>query len=185
MRCHDVSFFLAVLCKIPRHAQAGDESVSSVTWSVVLVFVHLLAACVWVGGFVAVAVAVVARAARRELDAAARVAFFRSLGRSYGKAGGSALAVAMLTGTALLAQRGWDQAAGAAALLASALIVATVAGVAQARRMTCLRQRAVRDPLDLALAALIDRGARQALILRTTIGALTLALLALGAVLAS
>jgi uncharacterized membrane protein len=183
MRCHDASFFIAVLYKIPRHAQAGDESVSSVTWSVVLVFVHLLAACVWVGGFVAVAV--VARAARRELDAAARVAFFRSLGRSYGKVGGSALAVAMLTGTALLAQRGWDQAAGAAALLASALIVATVAGVAQARRMTRLRQRAVREPLDLALAALIDRGARQALILRTTIGALTLALLALGAVLAS
>jgi len=56
---------------------------------------------VWVGGFVAVAV--VARAARRELDAAARVAFFRSLARSYGKVGGSALAVAMLTGTTLLA----------------------------------------------------------------------------------
>jgi uncharacterized membrane protein len=154
-----------------------------VTWNVVLVFVHLLAACVWVGGLVAVAV--VARVARRELDAAAGVAFFRSLGRSYGKVGGSALAVAVLTGTALLAQRGWDQAAGAAALLALALIVATVAGVAQARRMTRLRQRAVREPPDPTMSALIDRGARQALILRTTIGALTLALLTLGAALAS
>jgi putative copper export protein len=67
-----------------------------VTWSVVLVFVHLLAASVWVGGFVAVAV--VARVAKRELDPAARVAFFRSLGRDYGKVGGSALAVATLTG---------------------------------------------------------------------------------------
>jgi putative copper export protein len=154
-----------------------------VTWSVVLVFAHLLAACVWVGGLVAVAV--VARVARRELDAAARVAFFRSLGCSYGKVGGSALAVAMLTGTALLAQRDWDEAASAAALLALALIVATVAGVAQARRMTRLRQRAVRQPPDPTLSTLIDRGARQASILRTTIGALTLALLALGAVLAS
>jgi uncharacterized membrane protein len=154
-----------------------------VPWNVVVVFVHLLAACVWVGGFLAVAV--VARVARRELEAPARVAFFRSLGRSYGKVGGSALAVAVLTGTVLIAQRGWDRSAGAAALLASALIVSTVAGVAQARRMTRLRQRALHAPLDPTLSAPIDHGARQALILRTAIGALTLALLALGAVLAS
>jgi uncharacterized membrane protein len=154
-----------------------------VTWSVVLVFVHLLAVCVWVGGFVAVAV--VARVVRHELDQRVGVAFFRSLGRSYGKVGGFALAVAVLTGTALLARRGWDQTAGAAALLALALIVATVGGVAQARRMTCLRQRALHEPRDPALSALIDQGARQALVLRTTIGTLTLVLLALGAVLAA
>jgi uncharacterized membrane protein len=154
-----------------------------VTWNVVLRLVHLLAACVWVGGFVAVAV--VARVARRELDAAARVAFFRSLGRSYGKVGGSALAVAILSGLALLGQRGWDQAADAAAILALALVIATVAGVAQARRMTRLRHRSVLDPRDPCLLALIDRGARQALILRASIGTLTLALLALGAVLAA
>jgi uncharacterized membrane protein len=152
-------------------------------WSVVLVFVHLLAASVWVGGFVAVAV--VARVARRELEAPARVAFFRSLGRTYGKVGGSALGIAVLTGAALLGQHGWDQAAGAAALLALALIVSAVAGVVQARRMTRLRQRAIRRPLDPSLPALIDRGARQALLMRATIGALTLALLALGAALAS
>jgi len=154
-----------------------------VTWSVVLVFVHLLAVCAWVGGFVAVAV--VARVVRRELDAPAGVAFFRSFGRSYGKVGGSALAVAVLTGSALLAQRGWDRTAGAAAVLTLALVVSTVAGVAQARRMTRLRQRGLDTPLDPTLSALIGRGARQALILRTAIGALTLALLALGAVLAS
>jgi uncharacterized membrane protein len=154
-----------------------------VTWSAVLVFVHLLAVCVWVGGFVAIAV--VARVVRRELDAPAGVAFFRSLGRSYGNMGGSALAVAVLTGAALLAHRGWDQAAGAAALLALALVVATVAGVAQAREMTCRRERALHEPLDPTLSALIDHGARHALMLRATIGMLTLALLALGAVLAS
>jgi uncharacterized membrane protein len=153
-----------------------------VTWSAVLVFVHLLAACVWVGGFVAIAV--VARVARRELEAPARVAFFRALGRSYGRVGGSALAVAVLTGAALLAQRGWDRVAGATALLALALILSTAAGVAQARRMTRLRQRALHEPLDPVLDALIDQGARWALILRTTIGTLSLALLAFGAVLA-
>jgi uncharacterized membrane protein len=153
------------------------------TWSVVLVFAHLLAVCVWVGGFVTVAV--VARVAKRELEAPARVAFFRSLGRSYGKVAGSALTVAVLTGTALLAQRGWDHAASAAVLLALALVVATVAGIAQARRMTRLRERALDEPLDPTLPVLIDRGAKQALTLRATIGALTLTLFALGAVLAS
>jgi uncharacterized membrane protein len=154
-----------------------------VTWNVALVFVHLLAACVWVGGFVAIAV--VARVARQELDATVRVAFFRSLGRSYGKVGGSALAAGVLSGAALLGQRGWDQAAGAAAILALALIIATVAGIAQARRMTRLRHRAVIEPRDPRLLALIDRGARHAFILRASIGTLTLALLALGVVLAA
>jgi hypothetical protein len=51
--------------------------------------------------------------------------------------------------------------------------------------MTRLRQRAVREPRDLALTARIERNARRALILRTLIGALTVALLALGAALAS
>lgn len=123
--------------------------------------------------------------ARRELEAPAGVAFFRSLGRSYGKVGGSALAVAMLTGAALLDQHGWDRTAGAAALLALALILATMAGVVQARRMTHLRQRALHESLDPALRGLIDRGARHALVLRASIGALTLTLLALGAVVAS
>jgi sulfite exporter TauE/SafE len=136
-----------------------------------------------VGGFVAITV--VARVARRELEGAAGVAFFRSLGRSYGRVGGSALGVAVLTGAALLAQRGWDRAAGAAALLALALILCTAAGVAQARRMTRLLQRALHEPLDPVVDALIDQGARRALILRTTIGTLSLALLAFGAVLAS
>ena len=153
------------------------------TWTVLLVFVHLLAACVWVGGFVAIGV--VARVARRELEAPAGVAFFRSLGRSYGKVGGSALAVAVLTGAALLAQHGWDRTAGAAALLALALILATAAGVVQARRMTRLRQRALHEPLDPVVDALIAQGARRALILRATIGTLSLVLLAFGAVLAS
>jgi putative copper export protein len=152
-----------------------------VTWNAVLVFVHMLATSVWVGGFVAIAV--VARVAKRELGAPARVVFFRSLGRTYGMVGGSALAVALLTGTVLMAERGWDQAAGAAVLLALALVLSTVAGIAQARAMTRLRQRAVDEPFDASLHALVERRARRALMMRTAIGALTLALVALGATL--
>jgi uncharacterized membrane protein len=151
--------------------------------SVVLLFVHLLAVCVWVGGFVTIAV--VTRVGRRELAVPARVAFFRSLGRSYGIVGCLALGVALLTGGGLLSQRGWNEWALVAVLLALALVLATAAGVAQARGMTRLRQRAVREPRDLALTARIERNARRALILRTLIGALTVALLALGAALAS
>jgi hypothetical protein len=122
-------FLLAVLCKIPRRATSRlAESSPGVTWNVVLVFVPSL------------------RVARRELDAAARVAFFGSLGRSYER---------------------W-----------------AARGIAQARRMTRLRHRAVIEPRDPRLLALIDRGTRHAFIVRASIGTLTLALLGLGVVLA-
>lgn len=149
----------------------------------VLVFVHLLATCVWVGGFVAIAV--VARIARRELEPPTRVAFFRGLGRSYGIVGGASLAVALGTGLALLSDRGWSGTVVAAAVLAAALVVATAAGVVQARGMTRRRERALRDSTDERLAARVDRGAVWARALRLAIGGLTLALLAVGATLAS
>jgi uncharacterized membrane protein len=148
-----------------------------------LLFLHLLAVSVWVGGFVTIAV--VTRVVRRELPMAARVAFFRSLGRGYGVVGGLALGVALSTGGALLSWRGWDEWSALAVLLALALVLATGAGVVQARGMTRLRQRAVREPQDPVLTAHIERSARRALVLRTLIGALTVALLALGAALAS
>jgi len=147
-----------------------------------LVFVALLAACVWVGGFVAIAV--VARVARRQLEPGARVAFFRALGRSYGVVGGIALAVALASGAALLAHQAWDATALAAILVAVALVLATVAGVAQARGMTRLRGSALRNA-DEALAARVRTGAARAAVLRAAIGALSVALLALGAVLAA
>ena len=64
-------------------------------------------------------------------------------------------------------------------MLASALVLATSAGVTQARGMTQLRQRAVREPEDPVLAARVRRGALRAGVLRATIGALSVALLAL------
>lgn len=146
--------------------------------SPVLVFVHLLAVCVWVGGFVAIAV--VARAASRTLDAQARVDFFRALGRSYGMVGGGALLVGIGTGAVLLADRPWDATASIAVALAAAVVLATVAGVIQARGMTRLRQEALeRDGSGDQVA----RGAKRAAILRGAIGVLTIALLIAGAAL--
>jgi uncharacterized membrane protein len=149
----------------------------------VLVFVALLACSIWVGGFVAIVV--VARVARAQLDRPAQIAFFRVLGRRYLVVGLSALVVALAAGVALLTQRAWDTTALVAVIVAAALVVVTLAGVAQARGMTRLRARAVRSPQDADLARRVRRGAARAVALRAGIGALTLALLALAAALAS
>lgn len=148
--------------------------------SPLLVFVHLLAVCIWVGGFVAIAV--VARAASRTLTVAGRIDLFRAVGRSYGAVGGIALVVGISTGLALLAGRSWGTGERLALGLAALLVLATVAGVIQARGMTRLRQRALEDEEARRSVA---RGARRAAVLRTLIGAITIALLAVGATLAS
>lgn len=78
----------------------------SQTVQAVLLAVFILATSVWVGGYVAVAV--VARAASATLDAAGRVAFFRSLGRSYLWVGVPALVIALATGAILARDHDWD-----------------------------------------------------------------------------
>lgn len=153
------------------------------TTSPLLVFAALLGACVWVGGFVAIVV--VTRVARRTLEPRAQVAFFRALGRSYGLVSGSALAVALIGGAALLSDERWTGTTLATVVVAGALLVATAAGVIQARGMTRLRQRAIDEPNDPALAARVRRGAVCAGALRATIGILSVGLLALAAVLAT
>ncbi len=148
-----------------------------------LAFFALLGACVWVGGFVAVAV--VARVVRRQLDRPAQVAFFRSLGRAYGRVGGTALVVALGCGAALLARHGWDALAWVATGVAVALVAVTAAGVIQARGMTRLRAEALRQAGDAALAERIQQRSRRATALRASIGLCSLALVALAAVLAT
>lgn len=148
-----------------------------------LTAVLLLATAVWVGGLVAIFV--VARVAHATLGVAERVAFFRGLGRAYGLVGGAALAIALASGTTLAVTRRWDGQLTASAVVAAGLVTATTAGVAQARRMTRLRQEALRDPGSPELAARVRRGARDASALRGAIAALSLALLALGAVIAT
>ena len=122
----------AVALALPRPAEAA------------LTAVLVLATAVWVGGLVAIFV--VARVARATLGTAERVAFFRGLGRAYGLAGGVALAIALASGAVLASTYRWDGQLTASAVVAAGLVAVTVAGVAQARRMTRLRQDALRDP---------------------------------------
>jgi uncharacterized membrane protein len=155
----------------------------SATSEAILLGVFTLASCIWVGGYVAIAV--VAQVATRTLEPGQRVAFFRGLGRSYLRIGGPALVLALGAGAGLLGDHAWDGVLTAAAGAAAALVAALAVGVAQARRMTRLRAAALMAPDDRQLAARVRRGARAATLLRAAIGLLSLALIALGALLAT
>jgi hypothetical protein len=119
-----------------------------------LTAVLLLATAVWIGGLVAIFVA--ARVARATLGPAEWVAFFRGLGRAYGVA----LTAALASGAVLASTYRWDGQLTASAVVAAGLVALTVAGVAQARRMTRLRQDALRGPGSAELTAKVQRGAR-------------------------
>lgn len=133
---------------------------------------------VWVGGLIAIAV--VARVATATLEPAARVGFFRGLGRAYGIVGTAALALAYGTGAALLYGRSWSGTLIAAVAVAAALAAMLAVGVAQARRMTRLRRRSLDVPGDTDIAHRVRRGAARAGALRELIAVLSLTLLALG-----
>ncbi len=149
----------------------------------ILLTVFILASCIWVGGFVAIAV--VARTAAAVLEPRQRVAFFRSLGRTYLLVGVTALLVALGTGAGLLSRHRWDGTAGAAVLVALALVSCLTVAVVQARRMTRLRRRALAAPANARLDRRVNRSARAAVVLRAMIGALSLALIILGSFLAT
>ncbi|MGH3847881.1 MAG: hypothetical protein ACRDS0_41705, partial [Pseudonocardiaceae bacterium] len=94
----------------------------------------VLAAAVWIGGFVTPTV--VARAARAAIAPAERIAFFRRVGRSQAVVAGLAFAVGLASGTSLLYGRTWNGVLTATVAVAAGLVVATMLGVAQARHMT-------------------------------------------------
>src|SRR5690606_22007060 len=120
----------------------------------------VVAASVWLGGYVAIAV--VAFTARNTLEAQHRVTFFRALGRAFLPVGGAALLVAQVSGTLLLLQREWDALTLATLVLEAGLIALLAVAVAQARRMTRLRQRALHAGAGAELAAQVARGGRAA-----------------------
>jgi uncharacterized membrane protein len=142
----------------------------------------IFAAAIWIGGLFAIAV--VARVASRTLTPAARVEFFRGLGRTYGIVGTTALLFAYGTGASLVYGRHWDGLLTATAVVATALAVSLAAGVVQARRMTRLRSRALAAD-DAELSTQVRRGAGRAGALRGLIALLSLTLLALGVVIGS
>jgi uncharacterized membrane protein len=143
----------------------------------------IFASAVWVGGLVAIAVA--ARVATRTLDTAARVRFFRGLGRTYGVVGSTALVVVYGAGAYLVYGRPWNGQLTATAVVATALVAVTVAGIVSARRMSRLRRRLLDQPDDTDLVRAIHSGATQAGALRGLIAILSVALLALGVLVGS
>ena len=149
--------------------------------SVPLLVAQAVSAAIWIGGLVAIFI--VARAASATLEPAPRIAFFRALGRLYGIVGSIALLVALACGAILLDEHPWDGLLVATAIVAAALLLALAAGMVQARAMTRLRRRGLGEGHPAELDTRIRRGATLAAVLRGTIGALTLALVVLGAAL--
>ena len=147
-----------------------------------LVAVELLAASVWVGGLVCIAV--VARCAREQLDTATRVAFFRSLGRRYLRVGLGALLIAYGAGALLIGTGHWSAVKSALAITAAALVVVTCTGVVQARALSRLRLTALAGDPRLG-EDYIARRAHRASALRGLIALLTIGLVVLAAVSAS
>jgi hypothetical protein len=66
-------------------------------------------------------------------------------------------------------------------LLGALLVLATLAGMAQARSMTVKRQRLLAAPNDLDARRAVEMGARIAGVLRGALGVITLAIVLLGA----
>lgn len=148
----------------------------SATISAPLLTVNLLAAAVWVGSLAALAVAT--RAADETLDPKTRVAFFRALGRRYGKVGGLALTIAIGTGAGLVAGQPWTTSLTVLAALISALVVTTVVAVAQARRVNQLRGQLHLGRTRMHDGNSVTRHARRARLLRAAIALLTVAAVA-------
>lgn len=153
------------------------------TGQALLLAVLVLATSVWVGGYVAIAV--VARTATATLDPGVRVTFFRSLGRRYLRIGAPALLIALISGAVLLRNHDWDALLSVTVGVAAAFLLLLAVAVDQARTMTRLRRRAHHEPADKDLAEQVTRSGHRAAALRALLGLLSLALVVLGAFLAT
>lgn len=145
--------------------------------------VLVLATSIWVGGYVAIAL--VARTATATLRPADRVAFFRALGRTYLRVGFPALFIALITGVWLVRDHDLDALLVTTAVVAVVLVASLAVAVVQARRMTVLRRALLGSSEDEDLAEQVRRGARAAAMLRGVLGLISIALVVLGAFLAT
>ena len=145
-----------------------------------LVAVELITASIWVGGMVCLAI--VAKAARGVLDESSQVAFFRAVGRRYGMVGTASLLIAIAAGLALSwPVSSWSRTIDAAAVLVGVLVVATIAGMMQARAMTALRRKLIANPRDSSTAVALRRGRLLANGIRGLMALMTLAIVILAA----
>ncbi len=150
------------------------------TTSAPIVALEILSASVWIGSLVCLAV--VSQAARKVLEGPAQVAFFRAVGRRYAIVGTGSLLVAIGTDLAMSwPPPTWSATIDAAVALAGLLVLATTAGMAQARAMGTLRRRAMSSPAEPAARAAARRGRRVATALRLLMAADTLAIVVLAA----
>jgi hypothetical protein len=147
----------------------------------VMLVVGAVAASVWIGSFVCLAV--VARIARRALDRRSSVVLFREVGRAYRILGTAALLVAIGMGLALAWPIPTTRLAVAIVSTAAVLVALTGAGMAQAHRMTARRLHALRHPDDVVAVRLVHRGAVAAAVLRGLIGVSTLLIVVFAAAL--
>jgi|GEM_PF-671419 len=110
-----------------------------------LVALELVAASIWVGSLVCLAV--VTAAARRVLDTPSQATLFRAVGRRYGPVGPTALLVAIGAGLALSwPPSAWSSITDSAVALAGLLVIASAADIAQARAMTRRRRQVASRP---------------------------------------
>jgi copper resistance protein D len=151
---------------------------------------HLIAAAVWAGGMVMLALAVTA--ARRTVAEPDRIALFRALGRRFLIAGGIAMAVLIATGTDMAADRlaTWSDLTDTdygERLLAKLILVAVVIvltlfhSLVQGPALSRLRAAALERPDDEDLRRLVRRKAARAGIVSTLDLAATIAILVLAA----
>ena len=147
---------------------------------VALISVGILSASTWIGSLVCLAA--VSRVARRDLSGSARITLFRGVGRLYRVIGTTSLLTSIAIGLVLAwpvtRNRG---AVTAMFVLSAALVGITVAGMAQARRMTAARQRLLERSSDAELVRLVQHGGVVAATLRGAIGLVTLTIVVLGA----
>ncbi len=143
----------------------------------VAVAVLSLGGAIWLGGFVTLVV--VARSASAALEPAQRVAFFRHFGRRFGSVSTIALLSSLLAGSLLLIARPWDHTSTALVVIGMLLLAALAVGVVQARRMTRLRRTSLQSPADESIARRVARGSLQAVMLRASIGAISIVLYSL------
>ena len=150
---------------------------------------HLIAAGIWVGGLVFMAVAV--GAARGTVAESDRIALFRSLGWRFVIVGGIALAVLIATGTDMSVDRlsSWSdlletdygrRLSEKLSLIALVIVATAVHSFIQGPALSRLRKQAMERPDDAQLAALIRRknvraGAVSALILLATLAIVVMA----------
>jgi hypothetical protein len=142
--------------------------------------VGVLSASTWIGSLVCLAA--VSQVARRELSGASRIALFRGVGRLYRTIG----TVSLLTSIAIGSALAWPLARNVTNVrmmfvLSGVLLGVTVAGMAQARRMTLARRRLLAQPGDGALAREVRRGGVVAGALRGAIALITVTIVVLGA----